>query len=263
MTKLTGKIIELRNSTESVSELALGDRLRALREVAGLSRVELSDRLGITRQTLLALESESDLAIPVLKQYVEALGATLQINAAFPGDNPVSLRVFNALDHDTLDDNQLILPIVGDEEFRPRRDVVLSIKPQYSEKILLGQKTVELRRRFPVSVPPGTIAYIYSTTPDKALVGCAEIEEVVKKPIEQVWKQHRREACISKDEFDSYFSGQDHGFALRLGQAIPFSKPISLEELRERFGFEPPQSFLYAKPLFREALRNEFTELPN
>ena len=58
---------------------------------------------------------------------------------------------------------------IDDEPSKHQRDVVLSIKPVYSEKILNGSKTVKLRRRFPVSAPNGTLAYIYSTSPVKAI----------------------------------------------------------------------------------------------
>jgi len=76
-----------------------------------------------------------------------------------------------------------------------------------------------------------------------------------------MWRAHKVEACISKRDFESYFRGQDFGFALRFRSAKPFKQAIDLTELRERFGFEPPQSFLYAKPALREALRHEFAEI--
>ena len=51
----------------------------------------------------------------------------------------------------------------------------MSIRPKYSGRIMAGEKTVELRRRFPASAPKGTIAYIYSTSPERAMVGVADI----------------------------------------------------------------------------------------
>lgn len=138
---------------------------------------------------------------------------------------------------------------------------MLSIKPQYSSKILKGTKTIELRRRFPIDVPEGTLAFIYSTTPEKALIGYAEIVSVTKESVSNMWRAHKVEACISKRDFESYFRGQDFGFALRFRSAKPFKQAIDLTELRERFGFEPPQSFLYAKPALREALRHELAEI--
>lgn len=263
MAGLLGKIVETEPDDRVGHDFVLGKRLRALRELSGLSAGEVSAKLGISQDALTALEERADIQVSTLHHYIEALGATLRINASFSMNSPIAFRIADAFEVDIFDENQFVLPIFGDEDFRHQRDVVLSIKPHYSSQILDGKKTVELRRRFPVNVPSGTIAYIYSTTPDKALLGFAEIESVVKKDVSAIWKQYKNQACIAKGDFDSYFSGQEHGFALRFSRAKRFSEAINLVELRERFGFEPPQSFLYAKPLLREALRYEFAELPH
>jgi predicted transcriptional regulator len=171
------------------------------------------------------------------------------------------IRVKAAFDFDLSDDDQLVLPIFGDEVFRPKRDVVLSVRPPYSDKIFEGKKTVELRRRFPVAAPRGTIAYIYSTSPVRAMMGSTEIESVIKLPVGEIWKKFGRTAQITKSDFDDYFAGLKEGFALKIANARPFSRPIDLTELRDRFGFEPPQSFLYATSLLRTALRDEYSDI--
>lgn len=263
MAGLLGKIIKTQLDIADGTDHVLGKRLKALRELAGLSTHQLCEKLAISARSLARLENSADISLDTIKRYVESLGAQLHINAAFGGDSPVVCRVAEAFDLEVAEDVQLVLPIFSEDEFRDQRDVVLSIKPQYSSKILQREKTVELRRRFPVNVPDGTLAYIYSTTPEKALVGFAEIESVTKKPVVQMWKEHGKAACISKQDFNDYFSGQEFGFALRFRTARPFKEVIQLNELRERFGFEPPQSFVYAKPLLREALRYELAELPH
>ena len=148
-------------------------------------------------------------------------------------------------------------PDIEDELSKPQRDVVLSIKPVYSEKILGGSKTVELRRRFPVSAPNGASAYIYSTSPVKAMVGIAAIGDILKLPTEKIWTEFGSTASVERDEFDQYFEGLNHGFALLFEEVKKFSRPLPLSELREKFGFEPPQSFLYAKQDLRKALQDE------
>lgn len=261
MSYLTGKIIEAHSDPDGCGDFVLGMRLKALREVTRTSQIELAGKLGISRSALARLEKKADIQVSIVRRYVEALGASLKINAEFAPSSVTALRIAEAFDVDFIDESQLVLPIFGDEDFRHQRDVVLSIKPQYSTKILKGEKTVELRRRFPVNVPAGTLAFIYSTTPDKALVGFAEIRMVSKSKVADIWKQFKSEACITKEDFDAYFSGQEFGFALQFRRAKRFKEAIDLADLRERFGFEPPQSFLYAKPLLREALRYELSEL--
>ena len=116
-----------------------------------------------------------------------------------------------------------------------------------------------MRRRFPTSAPKGTVAYIYSTSPIRAMVGSTQIKNVVKLPVEQIWNQFHKKAQIKKGDFDQYFEGTEFGFALLFEETRTFASPLPLSLVRERFGFEPPQSFLYAKHDLRRALRNEAT----
>lgn len=152
------------------------------------------------------------------------------------------------------------MPIFGDEP-DARRDLVLSIKPEYSNKILVGKKTVELRRRFPLATAPGSIAYIYSTSPVRALVGAAEIHDVERLPIPTLWQRHGKSASIRKADFEAYFHGLDEGYAVIMARPRSFSRPLDLTELKERFGFQAPQSFLYAKPNLQRALQHEPSNL--
>ncbi|MGG6549462.1 UNVERIFIED_CONTAM: hypothetical protein NY100_29005, partial [Prevotella sp. 15_C9] len=83
------------------------------------------------------------------QKYVDAIGATLRIDAAFAPGTVKDLPSTGVFEREIGDENQLVFPIFGDDLFRPKRDVVLSVRPQYSDKIFQGIKTVELRRRFP------------------------------------------------------------------------------------------------------------------
>lgn len=239
----------------------VGKSLRSLRELAGVTQIELAERLEVGQAAISKIENRGDVQISSLQKYVHALGATLRIEATFSAKAIAELSLGSAFDSDLQDDDQLVFPIFGDDLFRAQRDVVLSIRPNYSTKIMQGIKTIELRRRFPVSAPRGTIAYIYSTSPVRAMVGSAEIAEVIKLPVADIWKKFNKMAQIERSSFNEYFSGLKQGFALRFTNVRPFSRPIELTELRKRFAFEPPQSFLYATPLLRTALQDEYSNV--
>ena len=64
-------------------------------------------------------------------------------------------------------------------------------------------------------------------------------------------------------DFDAYFEGTKEGVAIKLRGARRLTKALELKELRERFSFAPPQSFIYAPPRLREALSNECSKLLN
>jgi predicted transcriptional regulator/DNA-binding XRE family transcriptional regulator len=263
MTKLAGKVVKAVRVSNTDLGRVVGKSLKTLRELAGLTQSEIADRLDVGQAAVSKIENRGDVQLSSLQKYVEALGATLRIEAAFAADAAKALKFENAFDPDVQDEDQLIFQIFGDDLFKPKRDVVLSIRPVYSEKIIQGKKTIELRRRFPVSAPRGTIAYIYSTSPVRAMVGSAEIENVIKLPVVDIWKKFGKMAQIDRPSFDEYFYGVKHGFALKFANVRRFTRQIDLAELRRRFGFEPPQSFLYATSVLRTALQDEYTDVSN
>ena len=256
--KLTGKIVEAQAVSEADGTAVAGPELRRMRLLAGLTQEQVAMCMDVQQAAISKIEKDGEIYLSTLRRYVEALGASLRLNGQFPTDAPLSLRLReDAFDVEQWHDDQLILPFLEDEMFKPQRDVVLSIKPLYSEKILAGQKTVELRRRFPASAPSGTLAYIYSTSPVKAMVGTALIRDVLKLPVKRIWTEFESAAFIERPHFDKYFDGLDHGFALVFDNVEALPRPLPLSELREKFGFEPPQSFLYAKRDLRKAIQDE------
>jgi predicted transcriptional regulator len=126
-----------------------------------------------------------------------------------------------------------------------RRDVLVSIRPQYASKILEGEKTVELRRKFPEVGAIGVTAFIYSSSPVRAIVGYARIKDVLKLPVSKIWREHGAAACISKVEFDAYFSGLKDGFAIVFESVQPLKKLFKAADLEAQFGIVPPQSYRY------------------
>lgn len=236
----------------------LGQRLRHIRKLAGVTQVELAERLKIGQAALSRLEKRPDMLVSTMRGYLEAVGADVRIDAMLG-----EADIFRAAGLSSTQSEQLPLPILGDWSVAERRDVVLSIKPEYSGKIVKGEKTIELRRRFPTKVGTGTLVMIYETSPTRAITGVAEIADVITGSTSAIWKQFSHQACIERSDFDSYFAGTKHGFAIRLRGARRLSRVLELQELRERFSFEPPQSFLYAPPELREALSHECSKILN
>lgn len=263
MSDLIGKTIVASPPCSSGRSVQVGAELKKLRQIAGKTQKQVADYMGIQQAAVSKIEKGGEVYITTVERYVHALGATLRVDASFPADAPISAKLHEVFDLEPAHEDQLLLPLMGDDPFKPQRDVVLSIKPFYSNKILAGEKRVELRRRFPVAAPNGTMMFIYSTSPVKAMVGSASIRAVQRLPVDQIWSRYSSVAHIERDEFDKYFDGLEDGYALELGAVRTFEKPVPLSELRERFGFEPPQSFLYAKRELRRALQDESTVVSN
>src|SRR6185312_14831582 len=113
------------------------------------------------------------------------------------------------------------------------------------------------------AVTPGTLALIYSTSPTSALTGSAKIKAVQCMKLQSLWRTHRVAACLDKNDFEAYFAGLERGYAIVLDSARPLDRPVGLTELRERFGFEPPQSYQYASPYIRGLVENERPQAPH
>ena len=237
--------------------------LRDLREFAGLSEEEMARRLHRSAAEISSIEGSSDIHISYLREYVRALGGELRIDKPNSDSAHLLWQLRDTLAETKRLRDQLVLPIFEDQLFRPQRDIIISIKPKYSDNILMGQKTVELRRRFPISASRGTIAHIYATSPVQAMVGRAEISDIIRMPISQIWHLYGEDALIDRKDFESYFSGLSEGVALKFTNVQQLPRQFDLAELRSRFGFEPPQSFLYAKPDLQGALHDAYAKVSN
>ena len=125
--------------------------------------------------------------------------------------------------------------------------ILISIKPKYVEKILKGEKTVEFRRRTS-SIKKGDQVFIYSSSPQKALVGKFIVNEVISDTVENLWNLKGGEGCISYEEFLKYYDGINRGYCLTFKTVTLFSIPIKLETLRSHIlNFRVPQSWRYLR----------------
>lgn len=123
--------------------------------------------------------------------------------------------------------------------------ILISIKPKYVEKILKGEKTVEFRRR-KSSIKKGDQVFIYSSSPQKALVGKFIVNEVISDTVENLWNLKGEEGCISYEEFVKYYDGINLGYCLTFKTVTFFSIPIKLKTLRSHIlNFRVPQSWRY------------------
>jgi len=125
--------------------------------------------------------------------------------------------------------------------------LLLSIRPQYAEKIFGGTKTVELRRVRP-RVEEGDRVLVYVSSPVKALVGVFRVNQVVERSPQELWGVVRREAGIEREAFEAYYDGASAGFGIFFSDVWQFSRPIELQSIRQQWsGFQPPQGYRYLK----------------
>lgn len=79
-----------RRVSEIERELRIASSLAELREGAGVSQRELAKRIGVSQPRVAAIERSENVTIDVLQQYVESLGAQLEV-AAVKGTKKITL----------------------------------------------------------------------------------------------------------------------------------------------------------------------------
>lgn len=124
------------------------------------------------------------------------------------------------------------------------RALLLSIKPQYARAILEGRKTIEVRRRFP-NIPPDTTVLLYSSSPEKAVVGTVRLKRTIKVNPDCVWGLHGSDIGIEEGDLNAYLAGADESTLLEVDCPDSWEQPVPLESLRTVLGIEPSQSFRY------------------
>ena len=122
-------------------------------------------------------------------------------------------------------------------------EIMLSIKPKYIQKILTGEKTVEIRSR-KMNLPINTKIWLYSTSPEKSIVGRASVLDYKYENREEIWSNHFVETAIDLDEYSKYTKNNEKVSAIFLGNVQPLKEKVSLEVVRTEIeGFQPPQFY--------------------
>lgn len=120
--------------------------------------------------------------------------------------------------------------------------ILLSIKPEYAEKIFAGEKLFEFRRNVANERPQKIV--IYMTAPCSQVYGEVIVEKVIEKSPRALWRETHEAAGISYAKFMKYFAGRDVAYAYCLGMVKKYRRPKKLKD----FGLSvAPQSFVYLK----------------
>jgi|ERR1043165_4845656 predicted transcriptional regulator len=120
--------------------------------------------------------------------------------------------------------------------------VLLSIKPEFAEAILCGEKKFEFRKVM-FQRPGIERVIIYASDPTQKVVGEFEIEEVIHGSPGRVWEMAGSEGGVSKTFFSSYYGQRKVAYALKIRSTKKYRTPLELS--RFHGNIRPPQSFVY------------------
>ena len=100
--------------------------------------------------------------------------------------------------------------------------ILISINPEYVERIFNGTKKYEYRRRLANKGVNKMI--VYCTAPVKAVVGEVTVVGTMSDTPEKLWEQTKDFAGISKEKYFEYFSDKEKANCYVLGDCVKYDQ---------------------------------------
>ena len=119
--------------------------------------------------------------------------------------------------------------------------VLMSIKPEYANKIFDGTKKYEFRKTIFKDSTVNTVI-VYASSPVQRVIGEFTIDSVISEKTEELWAMTREFSGITKAFFDEYFALKDVGHAIKIRETKKYKEPRRLVDYNIDFA---PQSFVY------------------
>ena len=147
----------------------------------------------------------------------------------------------NLIDRICVEECSKFIHSVLSESASNNRSVILSIQPEFADKIFDKTKKYEYRK---VMFSPNIKkVYVYASSPICKIIGYFIIDEIVQGSPSTVWKKTSKDSGITKEYYDDYFNGHDKAYAIKIKSVKLFKTPINPKSIIRNF--RPPQNFMY------------------
>lgn len=125
-----------------------------------------------------------------------------------------------------------------------KKYLFISVKPEFAEKIVAKEKSIELRKIKP-HVKIGDYIIIYASSPTKSVVGFGVIKQIIETSPGIMWNEFSGSLGIDKLRFDAYYKGKEKAIGIEI-EGIKKLNPVTLDNLRTIDpNFHPPQIYRY------------------
>ena len=120
----------------------------------------------------------------------------------------------------------------------------ISVKPEFADKLMSKEKSIELRKVKP-NVKSGDYIVIYASSPVKCVVGFGKIKQIIITTPSKMWAEHSGELGIDKERYDAYYQDRDRSIGIEI-ESIKSIPSISLKNIKKIDPkFHPPQVYRY------------------
>ena len=130
------------------------------------------------------------------------------------------------------------------------KQILLSIKPKYVERIRSGEKQWEYRKQIWANTKIITKIYIYETSPTQKIIGYFTPGKILVDKASKIWDKTYTQSGISREQFFSYFTKTSLAYAIKITNLHFFKIPKDPYELIK--GFHAPQNFMYVNIFLEE-----------
>ncbi len=117
--------------------------------------------------------------------------------------------------------------------------IILSIKPQYVEKLFSGEKKFEYRKKIPRFLQE---VVVYSSSPVKKVIGKLYVKSILEDTPAMMWQKTGAWGGITNDDYEHYFRNRERGYAIEVLRVKKFRYPRELAYYGVKV---PPQSYMY------------------
>ena len=105
--------------------------------------------------------------------------------------------------------------------------ILLSIKPEFAEKIFNGTKKYEFRRSIFKDKKVNKVV-VYASSPIQSVIGEFDIESILNDDLDKIWERTRDSSGISEDFYRKYFANRSVAYAIKIGRVKKYRKKRKL-----------------------------------
>lgn len=120
-------------------------------------------------------------------------------------------------------------------------NALISIKPKYVEEITSKNKKYEYRKN--IFKKDINKVYIYSTSPNKEIIGYFKYSGYLKGTPEEIWRITKEFSGIDETSYYNYFDNNECAYAIKIEKLHIFKEPIDPKSRINNFF--APQSYIY------------------
>lgn len=133
-------------------------------------------------------------------------------------------------------------------------NVLLSIKPEFAEKILSGQKEYEFRKTPIKQADAVDEVILYASSPVQRIVGTFKISQIVSSSPKELWERYGGKSGIDdRQRFMEYYHGKQEGYAIEIKN--PQRLLTRIDPTKYIDEFTPPVSFQYVSEEFASSVK--------